>query len=96
MSTKKAYKEKVEAELDLVEAKLAELKAEAKNSAADVHIKYAEHTDKLEQMIITTKAKLKELDDAREDAWEHLKEGVESAWDTLSAAVQEAAAKFKK
>ncbi|MDP1785151.1 MAG: hypothetical protein Q8K81_06965 [Sulfuricurvum sp.] len=96
MSTKKAYKEKIEAELDLAEAKLAELKAEAKNSAADVHIKYSEHADKLEQMVNVTKVKLKELDDAREDAWEHLKEGVESAWGTLSAAVQDAAAKFKK
>ncbi len=39
MSTKKAYKQKLEAEVELAQAKLAELKAQAKSSTADAHIK---------------------------------------------------------
>ena len=35
MDTKEAFKQKVEAEVELAQAKLAELKAQAKSSAAD-------------------------------------------------------------
>ncbi len=94
MSTKEAYKQKIEAELELAQAKLAELKAQAKISTADVRIAYAKQIDALEQGIDTTKARLKELGEAGEEAWQQLKEGVESAWGT-TAAVQDAAAKFK-
>ncbi|HEX5329222.1 hypothetical protein [Sulfuricurvum sp.] len=96
MSTKEAYKQKLNAELGLAQAKLIEFKAEAKNSAADVRVKYNEQLDDLQQMIDTTKEKLKELDNAGEDAWEHLKEGIESAWATLGTALKDTADKFKK
>ena len=95
MSTKEAYKQKIEAELELAQAKLAEFKAQAKSSAADARIKNAKQVDDLEQKIDATKAKLKELGEASDDAWEQLKVGVESAWDALSTAIRNAAAKFK-
>ena len=95
MSAKDAYKQKIEAELELAQAKLAEFKAQAKSSAADARIKYSKQVDELEQKINTTKGKLKELGEASDDAWEQLKVGVESAWGSLSAAIRNAAAKFK-
>ena len=95
MSTKEAYKQKIEAELELAEAKLAEFQAQAKSSAADARIQHAKQVDELEQNINATKAKLKELGEASDDAWEQLKVGVESAWGALSAAIRNAAAKFK-
>jgi hypothetical protein len=95
MSTKEAYKQKIEAELELAQAKLVEFKAQAKSSAADARIKYAKQVDDLEQKIDATKAKLKEMGEASDDAWEQLKDGVESAWGALSTAVRNAAAKFK-
>lgn len=95
MSTKEAYKQKIEAELELAQAKLAELTAQAKISTADVRIAYAKQIDELEQGIDTTKAKLKELGEAGDEAWEQLKEGVESGWSTIRAAVHGAAAKLK-
>lgn len=85
MSKKEAYKQKVEAQVELAEAKLIELKAKAKNSAADVRIKYDQQINKIEQA-----ARLKELGEARKDAWEHLKEGVEHTWKKLSDAVRTA------
>lgn len=96
MSKKEAYKQKIEAELELVQAKLAEYKAKSKIYSADIHIKYIENLDKLESMYDTTKAKLKKLDEAGEEKWEHFKDDVESAWNSLSASVKEAAEKFKK
>jgi uncharacterized protein YukE len=95
MSTKEAYKQKMEAELELVQAKLAELKAHAKSLTADAGIAYAKQVDQFEQRMAATKAKLKELGEASEGAWEQLKNGMESALDTLSAAVRDAHNKFK-
>lgn len=96
MSKKEAYKQKIEAELELAQAKVAEYKAKSKIYAADVHIKYAEQIDELERMYGATKAKLKKLDEAGEEKWEHFKDEVESAWHTLNTAVKDVAEKFKK
>jgi hypothetical protein len=95
MSTKEAYKQKIEAELELAQAKLAEFQAQAKISTADARINHAKQVEEIEQRVGATKAKLKELGDASEEAWEQLKDGVESAWGALSVAIRNAAAKFK-
>ncbi len=95
MSTKDAYKQKIEAEVELAQAKLAELKAGAKNASADARIGYDKQIGELEQKLDATKEKLKELGEASEDAWEHLKEGAEHAWDKLSSAVRETSEKLK-
>ena len=84
MGTKEAFKQKVEAEVELAHAKLAELKAQAKNSAADAHIKYALHIEELEQKVASTKVKLQELGEASEESWK-----------ALSLSVRDAEAKFK-
>jgi dGTP triphosphohydrolase len=96
MSTKEAYKQKVEAEVELAQAKLAEMRAVAKGCAADARIKYDQQIEELEQKVDTTKTKLKALADAGEDAWEDLKDGVDNAWSTLSKAVKDTAAKLKE
>lgn len=95
MSQKDAYKLKIEAELELVQAKLAEMKAIAKSSVADAQIQYGKIVDDLEVRLDNTKSKLKDLGSASEDAWESLKDGVEGAWSELSKAVHKAGAKFK-
>jgi hypothetical protein len=55
----------------------------------------SKQVDELEQKVDATKAKLKEMGEASDDAWEQLKVGVESAWSALSIAIRNAAAKFK-
>ncbi|MFZ2960892.1 MAG: hypothetical protein WA705_28775 [Candidatus Ozemobacteraceae bacterium] len=88
MSMKEAYKQKIEAELEMVQAKLGEFKAQAKISTADARIKYAKQIEEIELGIDTTKAKLNELGEAGEGAWEQIKTSVESAWGKLRAAVE--------
>lgn len=95
MSTKDAYKQKIEAEIELAQAKLAELKAHAKNVAADVRIKYEGMIDDLERMLDTTKTKIRELGSSTDGAWEDLKGGVESAWGDFKSGLGKAASKFK-
>lgn len=92
MSTKDAYKQKIEAELELAQAKLAELKAHVKNSTADARIKYAKLSDDLDHQYVLTKAKLKELNEASDEAWEKLKGGVEHAWKELKHSIHKATA----
>ncbi len=96
MNTKDAYTQKIEAELELVQAKLAEFKARAKSLTADARIQHAKQVDDLEQRVDAMKAKLKELGNASEDAWEQLKDGVENTWGTLQSAVQDIVTNFKK
>ncbi len=95
MSTKKAYQEKLEAEVELALASLAKLKAQARNSTADAHIKYSEQIDTLEQKVVAIRGKVKEMDAAGEDSWEQLKYGLEQGWGALSTAVQDAVVKYK-
>ncbi|MCX5876746.1 MAG: hypothetical protein NT087_10735 [Deltaproteobacteria bacterium] len=96
MGSKEAYKQKIEAEVELAQAKLAELRAKAKSSVADVRIKYAKQIDDLELGVGTTKVKLKELGEAKDDVWENLKAEVESAWGALRDGVRDIAAKLNK
>ncbi len=95
MNKREAYKQKLEARLELEQSKLAELKAKVKSSAADVRFKYAEQVEELDQATDAMKRKFKELDEASEEAWEELKDGMESAWETLNSAVKDASSKFK-
>lgn len=95
MSTKEAYKQKMEAELEIAQAKLAEFKAQVKSSAADVGIENAKQVEEFEKSVDATKVKLKELSAADDDTWEQIKDGVESAWGKLSAAIRNTAEKLK-
>ncbi|MBU4119332.1 MAG: hypothetical protein KJ555_11280 [Proteobacteria bacterium] len=96
MSTKEAYKQKIEAEVELAQAKLAGLRAKAKISAADARIKYAKQIDDLELGAEAMKAKLKKLGEVNEDAWDHLKAEVEIAWGVLRDGVQDITGKLNK
>ena|SRR5665647_1940032 len=96
MSTKDAYRQKIESELELVEARFAEFKARGKGLTADARIKHAKLVEDLEQKRADTKTKLKELGEAKEDAWEGMKEGVESTWGKLQAALKDTVIMFEK
>jgi len=95
MSTKEAYKQKAEAELELAHARLDEFKAKVKNSTADAHINYEKHLDELKHAADESKARLKELGEAGEDNWEKLKDGVENAFNSLRKAMHNTAEKLK-
>jgi len=95
MSTKAAYQQKIEAEIELAQAKMEALKAQAKSALADERIKYEKEITAIEGGIESTKAKLKELGDASDDTWEHLKSGIETAWTSASHSVHEAYTKLK-
>lgn len=85
MSTKDAYKQKIEAQLELVQANLEVLKAKAKNATADIRISYSKEIESLEHNYAKVQSKLGELGEVGEGAWEHLKKDIEHSWDSLRA-----------
>ncbi|MDQ5767784.1 hypothetical protein [Thiothrix subterranea] len=95
MTTRENYQQKIEGELALAQAKLAEFQARAKMASADSRISYNEHMHDMEQKFDVAKSKLKEFGEASDGAWENMKDGVETAWHSLSDSVKDAAAKFK-
>ena len=95
MNEKELYQQKMQARLDEWKAEIARLKAKASGASADVQLEVNRKIETLEGKIEEGKAKLAELAEAGEDAWESIKDGVESAWDSLKSAAADAASKFK-
>ncbi|BCA78558.1 coiled coil domain-containing protein [Desulfuromonas sp. AOP6] len=95
MSKKEAYEKKLQAQLDEWDAEIKKLKAQADKAGADAQIKYHQQIEELESMRKSAAAKLTELKNAGDDAWEDLRAGIESAWDSLGKALKSAASRFK-
>ena len=96
MSTKEAYKQKLEAELELANAQLEQLQAKSKISSAEAAMEFTKEINDLEKNAHDAKTKLKEMEDADDTTWENIKDGADHAWNSLKTSVSNAAAKFKK
>ncbi|KAA3626415.1 MAG: coiled coil domain-containing protein [Proteobacteria bacterium] len=92
---KELYQRKMQAHLDEWKADVDKLRARVSRASADTQLKMNEQIKELDSKIAEGKVKVSELSGASEDAWESIREGVESAWDSLKSAVSEATAKFK-
>lgn len=96
MSDKKLYQQKMQGQLDEWRAEADKLKAKASGASADAQLKMNKQIKALESKIEEGKTKLSQLAEAADDAWESIKDDVESTWGSLKSAVSDAAAKFKK
>ena len=93
--TRKAYEEKLDAQLKEWNAQIALLKAKADNARADAKIEYYKTIDALQHKQNDARTKLLELKTAGDEAWEDLKTGAEKAWTEVKTAYHEASARFK-
>jgi hypothetical protein len=96
MSKRDTYKSKIDADLEIVQARFTEFKAQAKNLAAEDRIRHAKHIEEIEKRAAATKAKLLELGQADGDVWEQLVDGVENSWKVLQSTLEDAVTTFKK
>ena len=96
MSTKEAYKKRIDAELAQVQSKFDEFKAQGEKYTADARIRHARHVSELEQKFHATKEKLRELGEADGHVWEQLKDGVEGMWTTLQSTLEDTVSSFKE
>ncbi|HUU27659.1 MAG TPA: coiled coil domain-containing protein [archaeon] len=92
---RKAYEEKLAAQLEEWDAQLALFKAKADKAKAEAKIEYYEITEALQLKHDKARTKLQELKAAGDEAWEDLKAGAENAWIEVKTAFQRAASKFK-
>ena len=92
---RKAFEEKLDAQINELNAQIALLKAKAEKAKAEAKIEYHEAIEGLQLKRDTARAKLHELKSAGDEAWEDLKSGAEKAWDDVKSAFHSAAAKFK-
>lgn len=92
---RKAYEEKLDAQMEEWSAQIALLKAGADKRKAEAKIEYYRTIEALQKRQDEARAKLHELKSAGDEAWEDLKTGAEKAWDEIKTAFHEAISKFK-
>jgi len=92
---RKAYEEKIDAQLDEWKAQIALLKARADKAKAEAKIEYYKTIEALQHRQDEARAKLHEMKTAGDEAWEDLKTGAEKAWAEVKTAFHDAALKFK-
>lgn len=93
--TRQAWREKREAQVQEMAARMDLWEAEAKKAKADARIRYAEELGKLRGKLETARLKLSLLQDTGEVAWDDVKSGVESAMKDLRSAVERASSRFE-
>jgi hypothetical protein len=96
LNEKELYQQKKQAQLDEWKAEIAKLKAKAAGASATTKLEINNQLKALDKQIKESKGKLSELSKTSNDAWESLKDGIESGWDSLKSGVKEAVAKFKE
>lgn len=95
MSEREQYIEKAKARLDQWTAEIDKLKAKAEEADADAKIEYDKQIDELRAQRDEAENKIKELQEASDEAWSDMKSGFDKAWDSMSGAFQSALARFK-
>jgi hypothetical protein len=92
---RKAYEEKIDAQLKEWNAQIDLLKAKADKAKAEAKIDYYKTIDALQHKQEEARTKLKELKTAGDEAWEDVKKGAEKAWAEIKTAYKDAASRFK-
>jgi hypothetical protein len=87
--TQAAYRQKIEAELALVQAQLAEYKTQPRSLTAEDRAKHVHRMEALEQRFAEAKAQWRQaLDGADEDVWNQMKHRAEGVWKGLQDEIQ--------
>lgn len=95
MSERDVYAQKLKAKLDEWNGELNKLSAKASSAEADAKLKYQEVIDDLKKQRDEAQEQLDKLQSASEDAWQDMKEDLESAWGQIGKAFNDAVDRFK-
>lgn len=94
MKLRDAYRQKIEAQIEELNARLAVARAQAKRLAADAKIAAYEELADTDKKLDELKARLAALQKAGDGAWQDMKGGVEAAWGDLNKAAKQAMTRF--
>jgi hypothetical protein len=96
MSDRETYKEKMKAQLEEWKVEIGKLKEKAGRLGEKAGEKLSTQVIALEGKVQEGRKKLDELAGATEEAWDSVKEGVESIWASVKKAFQETDEKKKE
>lgn len=89
MGTKDEFVEQLKAKLDQWSAEIDQLEAKAREKKAQAAIDYQAQIAELKSKRDVAAEKLREVQGASGDAWENLKAGTQRIWDDLKNTVSE-------
>lgn len=95
MSQRDEYIEKAKARLDQWNAEIDKLKAKADEAEADAKVRYQQQLQELRRHRDEAEKRIKDLQQAGDDAWMDLKTGFDKAWDSIGDAFERARARFR-
>lgn len=95
MSEKNQYIEKAKARIAQWDAEIDKMKAKTDEAEADAKIEYQKQLDEMRTQRDKANARLAELQNASDDAWEDMMSGFVKAWDDISNAFTNAASRYK-
>lgn len=95
MNNREEFIQKMKAQLDQWGIEIDKLTAQAEVAQAEAKLKYQAQLETLKQQREAAKLKLHELQSSGEDAWESVREGMESGWESLTKAIKDAMSHFK-
>ena len=96
MTTKETYQRRIEAEVVMANAAIAELRADAKKYKASVSTKYAKHIDEVQRLSDSVIVKLTELGKSNDDSWIKFKDGVDRILRLLDVVIKGTPDRFKQ
>ncbi len=94
MEDKKSFLQKLAVQLQELDIELDELKVKAHLAKADARDELQKQIADLHVKREAAQGKLKQLQEAGDEAWDDIKDGVEKSWGELKGAFKNAMAKF--
>jgi len=95
MGMKDTYEQRLQAKLEEWDAEIAKLKVKAGEVEAAAQTQYKQELEDLQERRKELEAKLEELRQSGEGAWEDIKAGIELSKDSLDQAIRSARARFQ-
>lgn len=95
MSKQDEYVRKMHSKLDLLNAEIEKLVAQADKAGAEVRDEYHKQIEILRAKREEGRKMLETAQNAGETAWQDLKAGAEMAWEALGEAIESAKSRFK-
>lgn len=93
---RKAYQEKIEAQLKEWGVKIDELKAKAERSKVELKMRYEKQIEDLRVQKEALEKRLQEFKESGGETWEHLKTGIEKGFDELKDSVDRTISLFRE
>jgi recombinational DNA repair ATPase RecF len=96
MEDKKSYLQKMADQLKEWDREINDLKARVSKARAESKTELLNQIDELHKKQENAHGKLKQLQDAGDDAWDEMKTGLERSWTEFKSAFSNASSKFKQ